>query len=120
MEAKIERHLEEYVENSALRLKAEKLVIDCGIPAKLKGFDFIVDAVMLFGKVKLRGYQCIYGSIARLHGISSKDVNRDIGYALKKSYDLHIRLSELVGLNFPQSEIHSSLVIGYLARLLMQ
>ena len=104
--------------DNAMRAGAITLVHKCGIRADLKGSESLVDAILLFAADRRLGFCEIYRTIAERHGLRPKSVLREINYALPASEDLNIRLSDLTGIRFNDTDVHASRVIAYLARLL--
>ncbi len=101
----------------SFRLTAEKLAIKCGIRADLMGFNRIVDAVILCGVGECTNSTEIYARVGALRNIKPKSVLRVITYAIRHAFDLPARLSAMIGIPIPESDIHSGLVIAYLGRL---
>lgn len=102
------------------RIDAEDLVVKCGVRVDLKGSEYLVDAIILYGLRSERGSCNIYNKIGKARGVKTKTVMREIAYALRQSFGLPERLSQLVGVAIPTSEIHNALVVGYLGRLLLR
>lgn len=116
----MENKLEEYsilLKNNSYRLTAERLVMLCNVRIDLKGYRRLVDAVILYGTDSLYESCKIYRAIGLIRGIKEKTVMREISYAVNHAYDLHERLSELVGVQLTKNDIHNSLVIAYLGTL---
>lgn len=105
------------VYDKTFRLTAERLVIKSGIRADLKGFRCLVDAVILFGTEMCDGFCEIYRTIGALRELKPKSVMREISYAVNQSYDLHNKLSAMIGTTVCEADIHNGLVIAYLGRL---
>ncbi|MDE6402124.1 MAG: hypothetical protein K2L54_05855, partial [Clostridiales bacterium] len=57
-------------------------------------------------------------TIADRRGLNPKSIMREINYALTATQDVYVKLSELTGLTFADTDMRASLVIAYLARLL--
>lgn len=105
------------ITDKTFRFTAEKLVLQCGVRADLKGFNSLVDAVILYGTEYKTSFCEIYAEIGMLRGLKPKTVMREISYALAQSYNLPERLSAMIGVPLSQSDIHCGLVIAYLAKL---
>lgn len=103
--------------DASFRLTAEKLALRCGIRADLKGFDYIVDAVILSGTETYTRTCEIYSRIGELRRAKEKAVMRAISYAVCNAIDLPSRLGEMLGLNITASDIHNGLIIAYLGKL---
>lgn len=101
----------------SFRLTAEKLVLKIGVRADLKGYDCLVDAVILYGTELCTRFCDIYRIIGGLRRLKHKSVMREISYAVYQAFDLPRRLSALVGADIPASDIHNSLIIAYLGKL---
>lgn len=99
------------------RLAAERLVIKCGVRADVKGFNYLIDAVILFGKDYSTNVKSIYSAIADTHGAEPLSISNQIAFAIAQSFNLSDNLSRLVGMAIPSSDIHAKLVIAYLGRL---
>lgn len=105
------------ISDKTFRATAERLVIKCGVRADLKGFACLVDAVILYGTETSTSFCEIYRIIGELRRVKPKTVMREISYAVMQAFDIAARLSELIGLPVPASDIHSGLVIAYLGKL---
>lgn len=103
--------------DKTFRATAERLVIKCGVRADLKGFARLVDAVILYGTETSASFCEIYRMIGEMRKLKPKTVMREISYAVMQAFDIAGRLSELIGLPVPPSDIHSGLVIAYLGKL---
>lgn len=103
--------------DQSFRLTAEKLALRCGIRADLKGFEYIVDAVILFGTETYTRMCEIYSRIGELRRAKEKSVMRAVSYSIANAIDLPSRLSEMVGINIAASDIHNGLIIAYLGKL---
>ncbi|MCM1367606.1 MAG: sporulation initiation factor Spo0A C-terminal domain-containing protein [Roseburia sp.] len=101
----------------SFRLTADRLVMKCGIRADLKGCRCLTDAIILFGTETCLGFCDIYRAIGAVRGLKPKSVMREISYAISQSFGVAARLSEMVGVAIPESDIHSGLVIAYLGKL---
>lgn len=101
----------------SFRLTAEKLVLKCGIRADLKGYRCLADAVILYGTDTCTGFCEIYRAVGTVRDLKAKSVMREISYAISQSFDIASRLSEMMGIDIPESDIHSALVIAYLGQL---
>ncbi|MCH5162240.1 MAG: hypothetical protein J1G38_01980 [Clostridiales bacterium] len=99
------------------RLEAEMLVLRLGVRADLKGFDYLVDAVLLSDGGRNRICD-IYDRIAAERRAKPKSVMRDISYAAYNAPNLHRALSDMVGTNIAASDVHNALVIAYLGKIL--
>lgn len=110
--------IENIVLDRKTRLRAERLVLKCGIHANLKGFSRLTDAVILYSAGVCFTLSELYKSIAELRSLKPKTVIREISYAIAQSPHLEMRLSELVGSEFCSDEIHNGLVIAALATVL--
>ena len=93
---------------------AMNLVLKCGVPPKFTGYNYLTKAVEICANGENKATN-IYKEIAKGENILYKSVARDITYAITKSFDLCKSLSEIVGVNIPPEQIHSGLVITYLA-----
>lgn len=107
----------ELVKDKTFRFTAEKLVLACGVRADLKGFNCLVDAIILYGTEFSTSFCEIYNEIAIIRNLKPKTVMREISYAITQSFCLHERLSELMGIPISQADIHNGLVIAYLSNL---
>lgn len=110
----------EYIQtvgDPSFRLTAEKLVLKCGVRADLKGCSCLADAIILFGTESCTGFCEIYRVIGSIRGLKPKSVMREITYAISQSFGISERLSSMVGIHIPESDIHSGLVIAYLGKL---
>lgn len=105
------------VMDKTFRFTAEKLVLKCGVRADLKGFNCLVDAIILHGTEYSTSFCEIYNEIALIRNLKPKTVMREISYAIAQSFCLHERLSELMGIPISQADVHNGLVIAYLSRL---
>lgn len=101
----------------SFRLTAEKLVLKVGVRVDLKGYNGLVDAVILYGTELCIKFCRIYRIVGELRNLKSKSVMREISYAVNQAFDLPRKLSDLVGVEIPASDIHSGLVIAYLGKL---
>lgn len=107
----------ELLNDRDFRNTAEALAIRSGIRTDLTGFSLLVDAIILYGTQTCVMSGKIYRIIAEVRDRQYKSVNRSISYDIRHSPDVHIRLSELVGIPFRECDIHSSMVISYLGTL---
>ncbi|MBD5131264.1 MAG: hypothetical protein HDT28_01525 [Clostridiales bacterium] len=111
----------EYIEalrDSSFRLTAERLVMNIGVRAYLKGFNCIADAVILYGTELCSRFCDIYDVIAEYRSVSHKSVMREIAYALSsEAEEIAKNLSAMTGANITKLEVHSGLVIAYLGKL---
>lgn len=105
------------VRDASSRQTAEKLVLRCGIRADLKGFDYIVDAVILSGTGACTRVCEIYSRIGALHRAKPKSVMRAISYAISNAPDLPRHLGAMLGIEISATEIHNALIIAYLGKL---
>ena len=99
----------------ALRRDAVSLVVKCGVRADLRGFDCLVDAIVFSVLNPRVGFCNIYKRIGDDIGVKQKTVMREISYAIAQAFDIRSALSAIVGVKIPQNDVHSSLVIAYLA-----
>lgn len=99
------------------RFTAERLAFKCGVRADLKGFECLVDAIILFGTGCCNGFCEIYRTIGELRGLKAKSVMREISYAIMQAFDLPTKLSTLIHAKITEADIHSGLVIAYLGKL---
>ncbi len=99
----------------ALRRDAVSLVVKCGVRADLRGFDCLVDAIVFSVLNPRVGFCNIYKRIGDDIGVKQKTVMREISYAIAQAFDIRSTLSAIVGVKIPQNDVHSSLVIAYLA-----
>ncbi len=99
------------------RQTAERLVMRCGIRADLKGFGCLIDAVIIYGTELSSAFCEIYSAIGELRALKSKSVMREIAYSISQSFGLARRLSEMLGITLSDADLHSGLVIAYLALL---
>jgi len=110
---------ERIINDNKLRSTAERMVMAVGIRADLKGFDRMVDAVILYGMGGCSSFNDLYESIGRLRKLKTKTVTREISYAISQSFDVAERLSKMVCVDIKPSEIHNGLVIAYLSKFFM-
>ncbi len=108
---------ETIINDNMFRSTAERLVMAVGIRADLKGFDRMVDAVILYGAGGCASFNELYESIGRMRKLKTKTVTREISYAISQSFGVADRLSKKVGVDIKPSDIHNGLVIAYLAKL---
>ena len=99
------------------RFKAEKLTLLSGIRSDLKGSKFLIDSTILYGTDSSTAFCEIYDIVGKYRNVKPKTLMRAISYSLAQSFSIAERLSALVGVNIPSSDIHSGLVIAYLGRL---
>ena len=95
---------------------AEHLVLSCGIPVHLKGFDLLVDCALAYADKPLPSAE-LYSLVGSFHAMTGHAVTRDISHALKRTRDLHLRLSELSGLPVCDNDIHNGFVVALLGKL---
>ncbi|MDE7464449.1 MAG: sporulation initiation factor Spo0A C-terminal domain-containing protein, partial [Clostridiales bacterium] len=76
------------------RNNAEKLALRCGIRADLKGYDYLVDAVILSGTGACTRICEIYSRIGAFRRAKPKSVMRAVSYATKNAPELPRRLGE--------------------------
>ncbi len=105
------------VADRTFRHTAERLVMLCGIRADLKGFDCLIDAVILYGVGNCNGFCEIYRVIGELKKLKPKSVMREISYAIDQSYDIHEKLSAFIGIKIKKTDIHNGFVIAYLGKI---
>ncbi len=105
------------LDNPRLRRTAERLIYRCGIRADLKGSDCLADAAILYS-CGARLFYAIYDDVGAYRGKKSKTVQREISYCIAQAPDLAERLSAMIGCRVSPADIHSSLVIAYLGKLL--
>ncbi len=117
MENIIKNEYAELTADKSFRLTAERLVFRCGIHSNLKGYDCLVDAVILYGTGACTGFCEIYRIIGLLRGLKPKSVMREISYAISQTRDIHIQLSKLTGFIVDKNDVHNALVIAYLGRI---
>lgn len=85
------------------RQKIENILINMGIPVSVKGFGYIVDAVLIWDKekkVKMTKY--LYPQIAQLNGDTPKGVERAIRYAFevaRRTQDKKELIEHYIGFN---------------------
>lgn len=102
---------------TSLRRSAELIAIKCGIRADLKGFERLVDAILLYGENSGTSFNSLYLLMSKSCGVKPKTIMREISYALSQAFNLHDRLSQLLGIDILPQDLHSGLVIAYLSRL---
>ena len=105
------------ITDKTFRVTAERLVMQCGVRADLKGFRRLADAIIVYGTGLCTEFCRIYRIIGDINGLQSKTVMREITYAIRQSIGMPAKLSALVGFEIPETEIHSGLVIAYLGKL---
>ena len=68
-----------------MKNKAINALIEMGMSAKLKGFQYIVDAMCLFENASIRtgNISTLYLSIAEMHKVTRISVERDIRNAFR-------------------------------------
>lgn len=66
-----------------MRNKAINVLIEMGVPADIKGFQYIVDAMELFEDEKIKNGKItmLYCDIAEMHGTTAAGVERSIRHA---------------------------------------
>ena len=99
------------------RLFAESLVLACGIPVHLKGFDLLVDCALAYSISPLP-FSELYSFVGALHSMTGHTVTRDVSHALRRTTDLHIRLSELSGVPVSDNDTYNKFVITLLSKLI--
>ena len=99
------------------RLFAESLVLACGIPVHLKGFDLLVDCALAYSISPLP-FSELYSFVGALHSMTGHTVTRDVSHALRRTTDLHIRLSELSGVPVSDNDTYNRFVITLLSKLI--
>lgn len=102
-----------------LRFAVEDLVLKCGIHADHKGYDCLVDAVVLFVNGG-HNFSEIYKKIGEERGIESRSVMRNITYAVQHSYDIHKYLAELTGAPIAAKDVRCAFVIAHLGRIILR
>lgn len=102
---------------STIRTTAMNMVLKCGIPPSLKGCAYLSEAIEMYA-LNEYSFTDIYRTIGKRNGISAKSVMRNISYAISQGFDVGNKLSAIVGVDIPDAQIHSSLVISYLAHIL--
>lgn len=98
-----------------LRRDASALVLKCGVRADLRGFACLVDAIIISAHFPRAKFCQIYNAVGDRLNVKAKTVMREISYAISQAFDIHSALSAIVGIKIPRADIHSSLVIAYLA-----
>lgn len=64
--------------------KIENVLLKIGIPASLKGFKYIIDAVMIIDEFGLRSVtKNLYPDVAKINGTTASRVERAIRHALE-------------------------------------
>lgn len=96
------------------RTKAINLILKCGVPPCLVGYEYLTKATEIYAKGNY-SITDVYRIIAEQSDIKPKSVMRNISYAISQSFDFCNRLSDIMGIKIPSSEIHNALVISYLA-----
>lgn len=97
-----------------ISLKAAGLVMKCGVQPSLIGYTFLAEASVLYAFEKT-SVSNIYRKIAEKYGIQPRSVMRNMSYALSQGFDVHKKLSRIMGVEIPNNQIHNSLVIAYIA-----
>lgn len=103
--------------DKTFRHTAARLVYKCGVRADLKGSDWLIEAVILYGTGSCSGFSEIYRVIGEQHDMNPKSVMRSISYTIDQAFDLPARLGALIGIELTYNDIHCSLVIAYLGKL---
>lgn len=101
----------------SFRLTAERLTMQCGVRADLKGSKCLVDAIILYGTEMSTGFCEIYRIIGEVRRIKPKSVMREISYAIFQAFGIAERLSQMVGITITDNDIHNGLVIAYLGKI---
>ena len=99
------------------RFLAEKLVLHCGVPACLIGYDALVDCVNLSSEMPSYGICNIYAAVGAARKIKPRSVLRNISYAICKANNIAESLSNIVGARVLPQEVHAGLVISYLGKI---
>lgn len=95
-----------------IRQRAEKLVVACSISPCVCGFDYIVDAVQ---SVALRQpIKNVKSELCKKYNKNPKSLLHNIDYAVSSAANLKPALSAIVGIDIPDDQIRSWLVISYL------
>lgn len=103
------------IKNENNRSIARDLVFRCGVRADLKGCQYLIDAVIIYGSNLCTSFCRIYGIIGKLRGRRQKAVEHSISYAICQAPDIKMYLSKLIGVEVKES--HNGLVISYLGSL---
>lgn len=93
---------------------AMNLVLKCGVPPTLKGSRYLAEAVEMYAGGEY-SFTDIYKRIAANNGVRPKSIMRDIAYALSQGFDFSQRLSQVLEIPIPETQMHSGLAISYLA-----
>ena len=91
------------------RTEAERSALKCGVRADLKGFNYLVEAAVLYGNDVI-GFNEIYRRLGARHGVQSKSIMREITYAVKNSPEVTARLASLTGKDFDTAEPNSVVI----------
>ncbi len=100
------------------RRTAERIIALCGIPAGLKGFDYLADAIILYGLKGCRTLVNVYSRVAKLRGTDSKSVMHAIEYAVCVNPDAAEHACALLGTELPRKYLRNGVIIPALGRLL--
>ena len=93
------------------------IVLKCGIQPSLKGCEYLAEAIEMYTAGDY-SFTEIYRTIGERNGIKAKSVMRNIAYAISQGFDVCKKLSAIVGVEIPDAQIHTSLVISYLGHIL--
>ena len=106
--------------DKVFRGTAGKLVAKSGARPDLKGYAYLIDAVILYGTAVSESFCEIYRIIGELRRQKPKTVMRELGYCIAQSHSMPDGLSALVGVPIKLSDIYSGMVISCLGEIFKQ
>lgn len=106
-----------HIFNTERRTLAEKLVLYCGVPANLSGYDKLVDCAVIASYRVSAPRKEIYRTVASVYGVVSQSVIRSVTYAINKTTDFERSFAEIIG-SHARVDVHCGKVIAHLGKII--
>lgn len=102
---------------STFRQTAERLLTKSGVRSDLRGYFYLIDAIILYGTGCTASFCDIYNIVSEMRGIKTKTIVREITYCVAQSKEIVNKLPRLLGISVKATELCSSMVIAGLGEL---
>lgn len=99
------------------RHTAERLLTKSGVRSVLKGYFYLIDAIILYGTGCTASFCDIYNIVAEIRDVKTKTIVREMTYCVAQSKDVVNKLPRLLGIDVKATELCTSMVIAGLGEL---
>ena len=99
------------------RKTAGLLVAKSGMRSDLKGYTYLIDAVILYGTGASESFCEIYRIIGEMRRLKTKTVMRELSYCIAQSSSISDGLTALTGVAVKPMDVHCGMVISCLGEV---